>query len=235
MSQVSANTITPVEVVQLYNRFVAVLDNPIYLGKYNRLPMHLNTGYRWENHDFPRIPALLEFREWSEKYAHFATPIALVLNGRDDPEAQYIRADSIDYVDYDLQTNQYDLHTLNLPRKDYGFIMANQTLEHVYHPYLCVQNIFNHLRSGGYFYCNVPLLNIPHSVPFHYYTGYTAMGLLTLFRNMGFDILEYGQWGNFEYIQKLFAYHQWPDYRQLQRHGNEFRNAVAGWVLVKKP
>ena len=71
--------------------------------------------------------------------------------------------------------------------------MLNQTLEHLYDPILCLNNVFNHMRTGGILYANVPAVNIPHLTPFHYYTGYTATGLGAVVKSAGFEILKIGQ------------------------------------------
>lgn len=231
----SAKPVSTKEVVSLYERFIKRLDNPTYLNKHRQLPPGLNLGPRWDTWDFPRVIAAIELEEWAPRYNYFAVDRALVLSGREDPELRSIRAKNIDFVDYDLQTEANDLQTLDLPRKDYGFIMANQTLEHTYNPYMCVQNVWNHLASGGYFYLNMPVLNIPHFVPFQYSTGFAPIGLITMFYSLGFEILEVGQWGNFEYIHKLFSVHYWPSKQNMSSYVNEFRNAVSVWALVRKP
>jgi hypothetical protein len=231
----NANVVSTKEVVALYERFIKPLDNPVYLSKHRQLPPGLDLGPRWDTWDFPRVVATLELMDWAPRYNFFAVDRALVLSGREDPELRCLRAKHIDFVDYDLKTEANDLQTLDLPFKQYGFIMANQTLEHTYNPYACVQNIYNHLASGGFFYLNMPVLNIPHFVPFQYSTGFAPIGLLTLFHSLGFEILELGQWGNLEYIQKLFTVHYWPSAKNLASYVNEFRNAVSVWALVRKP
>jgi hypothetical protein len=55
------------------------------------------------------------------------------------------------------------------------------------------------------------------------------MGLAMMFKDAKFDILEIGQWGNYEYISRLFQTHSWPGYDMLQRGGmvtNERRNVA---------
>ena len=74
-------------------------------------------------------------------------------------------------------------------------------------------------------------------VPIHF-NGYTPMGLAMLFKVNGFDIIEIGQWGNFEYIQNLWGRHSWPGYNTLQSNGkvtNEEKNVCQCWILVRKP
>jgi hypothetical protein len=75
--------------------------------------------------------------------------------------------------------------------------------------------------------------------PIHYY-GIYPIGLATLFMSVGFDLLEIGQWGNYDYINYIFNNHTWPDYNQLKSLGNgvvknEERNVAQCWCLVQKP
>lgn len=56
-------------------------------------------------------------------------------------------------------------------------------------------------------------------------------------KGAGFEIVEIGQWGNFEYIQKIFSIHNWIGYDTLQHGGkvvNEERNVCQCWVLCRK-
>jgi hypothetical protein len=67
---------------------------------------------------------------------------------------------------------------------------------------------------------------------------FTPLGLAMLFRTAGFEVIEIGQWGNYEYIQKLFGSHTWPSFTELQHNGkvtNEERNVCQCWILARKP
>ncbi len=64
------------------------------------------------------------------------------------------------------------------------------------------------------------------------------MGLGMLFKSAGFEIVEIGQWGNYEYISQLFKTHYWPSYETLEKNGyvsNERNNVCQCWILAKKP
>ena len=92
------------------------------------------------------------------------------------------------------------------------------------------------MKDGGYLYINVPACNAPHSEPFHHFTGFTPMGLVAIADQAGFNILESGQWGNEEYLVKLWTRNPgWSDFTQLQNPGlNEINNPVITWVLLQK-
>jgi SAM-dependent methyltransferase len=220
------------EVKNIYQTFINKSDE--YFNKYQVLPLELNNkNWKWENKDFPRIMCILDFQEWVSK--HNITQFNNILvTDKSDPELEYITFKNVDYIPYNNGEN--DLHTLNLNKKDYDFILVNQTIEHLYNPFESMKNVFNHLKPGGYFFTSVPTINIPHLTPFHF-NGYTPIGLLTLMKSVGFEIIESGFWGNYDYIEFIFKHHNWPDYRQLMKNGfilNERKNTVQTWCLVKK-
>lgn len=189
----------------------------------------------FENYDYPRVPCILDFKEWVTKYK--IKPKKLLATCKGDYELNYLTYDSVKYIPYN--GNEYDLHTLNLENKDYDFFLFSQTLEHLYNPLLAVKNIYEHLAPGGYVFTSVPTINIPHMTPTHF-SGIYPMGLATLFMSVGFNLLETGQWGNHNYMKFIFKNHTWPDHNQLKivgqgRIDNEERNVAQCWCLVQKP
>ena len=119
----------------------------------------------------------------------------------------------------------------------FDFFLFSQTLEHLYNPPLAIYNLYKIIAPGGYVFTSVPTINIPHSTPIHF-GGYNPMGLATLFISAGFEIIEIGQWGNFDYIQHIFSFHSWPGFKEMERNGiviNEDRNVCHCWILAKKP
>jgi SAM-dependent methyltransferase len=222
------------EIHEIYNKHVKINYNNEYYNKYVPTPLHLNNKkWRWEGKDVPRIPALLEFKEYSEKY-NFNFEKVLSFNGDEDPEYEYINAKQIINYEYYADTVNHDLHTLNLKEHDFDFIMINQTIEHLYNPVLCIENIYKHLRSGGIFYANVPANNIPHGVE-HYYTGITPLGLALMTKSAGFEILEIGQWGNLDYLKHIFDKNNWGDYTYSNLpFYNDINCPLITWVLAKK-
>ena len=135
------------------------------------------------------------------------------------------------YPDYDLH-KEYP-HLAN----KFDFFIFNQTIEHLYNPFMALENIYKSIKPGGFVFTSVPTLNIPHSTPIHY-NGYNPMGLALLFKSVGFEIVEIGQWGNYDYISKLWRYHSWPSYENLvQENGhipNERDNVCQCWILARR-
>lgn len=230
--------VSPEKIEEIYNTYIKVNDTEEYKNRYVPLPLEKNNKeWKWEGKDFPRVIALLEFERIVEKY-NFQIEKFLTFNGEKDPELEYLdgRIKQIYNVNYESDKVNGDLHSLNLPYKDFDFAMTNQTFEHLYNPYQCFKNIYNHLKEQGYLYINVPACNVPHSEPYHYFTGYTPTGIAISAYQAGFEVLEIGQWGNLEYLIKLWSRSPgWSDYTQLLNPGlNEIHNPVITWGLFRK-
>lgn len=204
-----------------------------YFHKYENLPPCpvKAWNYSWSGKDFPRNWAILDFKEWIQNYGIKAESLAFTC---DDPELEFIEAKEKVRLEYP----PHDLHTIGDQFKEaFDFFLFNQTLEHLYNPYHAVEQIFKTLKPNGYVFTSVPTLNIPHMVPIHF-TGFTPMGLAVLFESAGFEVVEVGQWGNYDYISKLWATHTWPSYDELNRNNhvsNEERNVCQCWILARKP
>ena len=212
-----------------------------YISKYDVLDQKLinfldnifsHDNYKWDSRDYSRVRTILDFKEWVEKYKIVSKNLAYTYI--DDPEMKLLEFNNSTLIEYNSINLSGDLHDLNHYEK-YDFFLFNQTLEHLYNPFLSVSNIYNSLVDGGYVFTSVPTINIPHSMPIHF-NGFTPIGLAMLFKSCGFEVLEIGQWGNYEYLTKLFLNHQWPGYKDLSDNGikNEERNVVNCWILAKK-
>ena len=224
-------TITERDVHHMYETKVKLPDS--YFKKYEIVPPcpSARYNYSWNSKDFPRIWCILDFKEWMVKY-NLSRVGHLAYTSESDPELDFISGEKQTFLNYP----PYDLHTLN-HKEQYDFFLFNQTIEHLHNPFLAVQNIYNSLKPGGYVFTSVPTLNIPHITPIHF-NGYTPMGLAMLFKHSNFEVLDIGQWGNYDYIQKLFKTHGWPDHQELLTNGkitNEERNVCQCWILARKP
>ena len=228
------NLLSPDEIVELYQKHVVKPEE--YFRKandeYHKLPDSEKT--RWFPCDFPRLASLFDYKEWIEKYKlkHVGKLLSTCTG---DYELEHITYDTITLCDY-LLDKKYDLHTMNLEDKDYDMIIFNQTLEHLYNPFVSVKNLYNHLKPGGYLYTTVPTINIPHQVPFHF-CGITPTGLCTLSASVGFNVLECGYWGNLSYINHIFKHNGWPSTNDVMID-NMIENVEhcqsQTWVLLQK-
>jgi SAM-dependent methyltransferase len=218
---------------EIYNTKVKL--PPEYFKKYEVLPPCPVRGfnYSWHNKDYPRNLSILDFKEWVNKH-NINCIEHLALTYRTDPELEFLK-EVKSYTELPYPPN--DLHLLD-HKERYDFFMFNQTLEHLYNPFLAVKNIYNSLKPGGYVFTSVPTINIPHNTPIHY-NGFNPMGLAMLFIDADFEVLEIGQWGNYDYIQQLFKTHFWPGHEKLQNPSgrilNEERNVCQCWILARKP
>jgi SAM-dependent methyltransferase len=228
------------EIRDIYDRHIAVNYTGEYADKYVPLPLRYNNKkWKWEGKDFPRVIALLEFREYMLGCDR-TFDAALSINGDKDPEWEYLRHNKPSFnYNYMDNVEKHDLHNLELPQWGFDFVMANQTIEHLYDPILAIKNIYKHMKVGGVFYANVPVNSIPHDTPFHYYTGVTPVGLGAVVKLAGFDILKIGQWGNASYYAQSIK-HKWPDYKHMQqvadnRAGyNDFDCPAITWCFAIK-
>jgi hypothetical protein len=216
-----------------------VKKDEIYLKKYDILSnddkdfldnIFSHPNYRWDVRDYSRVRTIFDFKNWIEKYQIDTDKLAYTYE--DDPELKLINYKSKFLISYDVVNG--DLHKMN-NTNEFDIFLFNQTIEHLYNPFICIQNIYNSLKIGGYVFTSVPMINIPHSTPIHF-NGFNTIGLSMLFKTCGFEVLEVGQWGNYEYISKLFETHNWPGYSNLSENGikNEERNIVSCWILAKK-
>lgn len=203
-----------------------------YFVKYKKVPDPSVIGWKtYKNRDFARVYCVLDFMEWIEKY-NIKCGKNLGYTSKVDPELEKLTYEKSTYLPYP----EYDLHNLPDFENKFDMFLFNQTIEHLYNPFIAIESIYKNINNGGYVFTSVPTINIPHCTPYHY-NGYNPVGLAILFESAGFTIIEIGQWGNLEYINKMFSTHNWPDYFSLQKNGyvsNEEKNVCQCWILARK-
>lgn len=228
---------TEKDIIDTYNSYV--VKPPSYFNKANERYKSLSKEDKdlWFDKDFPRLASIFDFEDWVEKY-QLKKIDNLLSTCHTDPELKYIDSKNTFFCDYS-ENKKYDLHTLNLKFKEYDLIIFNQTLEHLYNPFIAMESLYNHLKVGGYLYTTVPTLNIPHMIPFHFW-GITPIGLCMLSKSVGFNILECGYWGNLEYINYIFSHSKWPTTADVMNRSKDISNDTSltcqsqTWVLLKK-
>ena len=223
------------EIIEIYNKYVKKDINYFNETITDNCPVK-KWNNSWKFKDAPRCKCVLDFINWINKY-NISNCDILGYTSEDDPEIEFITVKKKIlhlYSKNEIDENKLhnDLHTFE-PDNLYDFFIFNQTLEHLYNPLMCVKQIFKTIKPGGYVFTSVPTINIPHDTPFNFYNHY-PMGLAMLFLSAGFEILETGQWGNQNYIVKLFSTHSWSDIYQVGKH-NEEKNVAQCWILCKKP
>ena len=182
-------------------------------------------------HDAPRCWCIMDFIEWIKKYNLHKINVLNVTN-KNDPELQYVQANKINEFSYNYNEGGNDLHIFTNKEKC-DFFIFNQTIEHLYNPYICIKNIYDNLNENGYVFTSVPTIVIPHDTPIHF-ANWTPMGLAMLFKTNKFKILEVGQWGNKNYIHQAFGNkHDFPDILKCGSHNEEI-NVCGCWILAQK-
>ena len=219
------------EIRQIYDNKVKL--PPSYFNKYEIMPPCpvKRYGYNWSYYDFPRNICVLDFIEWTQKHKIHIEHLGYTNDI--DIELEFIEPLKKTILEYP----QYDLHKISKDFKnEFDFFLFNQTIEHLYNPFEAIKQIYEIVKPGGYVFTSVPTINIPHWTPIHF-NGFTPMGLAMLFKTAQFEVIEIGQWGNYEYIQQLWGNHGWPGYDVLNKGNrvtNEERNVCQCWILAKK-
>ena len=219
---------TEIELKDIYNKHV--VKNKAYFNKYTSVPPCPVKSWKngWKGKDAPRCFTILDFIEWTKKY-NLTTGDILGTTCKTDPEIEFIN-----YTQFiELNYPPYDLHKHHeIFNNTFDFFIFNQTIEHLYNPFLVIEHIFKYIKPGGFVFTSVPTINIPHSTPIHF-NGYNPMGLAMLFKCAGFEIMEIGQWGNEAYIAHIFKTHGWPDVHTVGCKNEEI-NVAQCWILAKK-
>jgi SAM-dependent methyltransferase len=234
------NLVSNEEIENIYNTFV--VKDESYFRRFETPFLYFSSSeeeksYPWKGNlhqmDVPRVMSLIDYKEWIKKYDIFKGQ-KLLYTCPSDPELDYLQYEKTTLIEYP----PHDLHTLDIPEKDHDLVIFNQTIEHLYSPFLAISRIKEHLKTGGFLYTTVPTINIPHMTPFHF-NGYTPVGLCVLMRVCGFKILECGHWGSKDYIDYIFSNNYWPGCDQLMRDGKVAVSCdsvcqAQTWVLAKK-
>lgn len=223
------------EIIETYNNYV--LKDIDYFTKVTREYSKLSDEEKIKLNENTccRACSIFDFKEWIKKY-NISSVENLLITCWDDIELNYISANNITISHYD-SNKENDLHRINLDFKNYDFIIFNQTLEHLYNPFIVMKNLYDHLKPGGYLYTTVPTINTPHVLPFHFW-GITPIGLCMLSKSVGFNILECGFWGNLEYVNTILNTGDWPKLEEVFNSCEKLDINSLGqsqtWVLVQK-
>lgn len=219
------------EIETIYIKYI--VKNKKYFERFNAIDQYLSANEleKYKRLDVPRIISIIDFKEWINKY-NITKINKLLYTCEQDLELPYIEYNKSTLLKYP----PHDLHNFELPEKNYDFVIFNQTLEHLYNPFLAVKNLYDHTNNNGFLYTTVPTINIPHMTPIHFW-GITPIGLCLLMLSVGFEILECGYWGNKKYIEYIFNKNDWPGYEQISTNFSLPHDPVSQaqtWILVKK-
>lgn len=219
------------KIYAIYNKYI--VKNNLYYQRFNKINKYLSDQelMKYENLDPPRVASIIDFKGWIEKFG-IKTGDKLLYTCEEDPELCYIDYKRKTYLPYP----PYDLHDFDLEEKNHDFVIFNQTIEHLYNPFIALKNLYNHTKIGGFLYTSVPIINIPHMTPIHFW-GVTPIGLCLLMMSVGFNVLDCGYWGSQKYIDYIFTNNNWPGYKDISINYNlGYNNTCQAqtWILVQK-
>jgi SAM-dependent methyltransferase len=222
------------DINQIHNIYYKYIIKPdSYYERFLNINKFLSDSeiHKYQQMDPPRVISIIDFKEWIKKH-NISNGEKLLYTCKSDIELNYIQYTNQEYIPYP----PHDLHTLDIPEKNHDFVLFNQTLEHLYNPFLAIQNLYNHTKKGGFLYTTVPTINIPHMTPVHFW-GITPIGLCILMMSVGFDIVECGHWGSKNYIDYIFTNNTWPGYSDISKNYNlrhDHTCQAQTWVLARK-
>mmetsp|Transcript_48680 Transcript_48680/g.121555 ORF Transcript_48680/g.121555 Transcript_48680/m.121555 type:complete len:301 (+) Transcript_48680:37-939(+) len=194
-------------------------------------------GFLRTNKDYARVPCVLDFAKWAKKHG-FDNGKRVLTTYATDPELLYLKPASTTVFSYKHFAGESgDLHFLNesvkLDNEPFDLILLGQTLEHLYSPKVALENCKTKLAPDGLLFVSVPVQNIPHDTPYDFWR-YTPMGLAAILFQSGFEIVEFGQWGNQNYENILFSQQTWPSYSKLSKPVENHReHSVNAWALAR--
>jgi SAM-dependent methyltransferase len=228
--------------VQKNHDYYAMRTNLTYWSQVLLLESHIDVSVR----DMARMFPILDFKDWVGKY-NLSHPKKLLSTHSTDTEVYFIKPEKKVLFTYRGQGSG-DLHTLgrldNPQLSAFDLVIISQTFEHLYDPYLCAINLFNQMTPGGYLYTSAPSQNVPHMTPIHF-QHFRPIGFALLFYRAGFEIMEFGQWGNVDYERIILKTGSWPNLKKFQTQTNRNNldsvsndaetNPCQMWILVRKP
>jgi hypothetical protein len=188
----------------LYKTQIEARINENYLQPYRAINREnvkrlLPTDITLENASrmsYDRFFIMKDFQFWIQKYNIKCKRFGSV-NGP-DPEDRYITCSgNKTYYNYKEKANgrddkTIDLYEINLEeKKKMDFWHVQQTFEHIYNGHLVLQRLYDNSVCGGHIFVSVPIYNIPHLLPLHFY-GYTSMGIVTMFYETGWEVIDLG-------------------------------------------
>lgn len=116
---------------------------------------------------------------------------------------KYVAYDMFDGPNIDVVGSVLDV---SLPDKSFDTIISTQVLEHVEKPWIMVKEIGRVIRPGG-----ICILSAPFIIPYHAdpndFFRYTKNGLISLFENEGFEVIECESYGKtFSVLSEFFHF-----------------------------
>ena len=218
MKNIYVRRFTDKQLGTLYETQIKRRINENYLQRYrgiNRgnvkrlLPTDITLENATKIGSYERYFIMKDFQLWIRKYNIMCKRFASI-NGP-DPEDHYIEcSESKTCYNYTEGANgtdnkNIDLYVMNLgDEKKIDFWNVQQTFEHIYNVHLVLQRLYDNTECGGHLFVSVPIYNIPHMLPLHFYS-YTPMGIVTAFYETGWEVIDLGKFSSLKFIP-FFSY-----------------------------
>ncbi|MCP4606853.1 MAG: class I SAM-dependent methyltransferase [Proteobacteria bacterium] len=94
---------------------------------------------------------------------------------------------------------------IDIPEPDSSFdtILCTEVFEHLPDPIKALREFHRLVRKGGNIIITAPFCSLSHLTPFHYFSGFNSHFFKKHFNDMGFEIIEMVNNGNFfEYLSQ---------------------------------
>jgi len=132
---------------------------------------------------YERFIIMRDFQYWIRKHNIICDRFASI-NGP-DPEDVYINCSTSKiYFTYKEGANgsdsqNADLYVLHIEDdKKIDFWNIQQRFEHIHNGHFVLQSLYDNTKCNGHIFVSVPIYNVPHMLPLHFYSYTLQWGLL---------------------------------------------------------
>lgn len=125
-----------------------------------------------------------------------------------------------------------DIFSLTLPNR-FDLVIADQFFEHLLWPYRATKNVYEMLRSEGYFLITMPFLIKVHKAPVDC-SKWSELGFKHLLSEGGFPIekIQTGSWSNKACVKG--SVEKWAQHGWFNSLNNEPDFPVSVWAIAQK-
>ena len=221
-------------------KFVHECD-PLYSG---RLSSSIN---------YSRVVALAHFERLVGKFQISPAKIAVVSGSEKEFELTFCPNADANFFNYE-SNDKWDLSNEWDISQRHDLVICNQVLEHVFNPFQAVKNLKALCETGGYIWITVPGVNMIHSDPHFYFSGFHPRFMAEMAKSLGLTICEIGFWSSSKYaahsvfsswrpeVKLRRGFRALSDLRaplQMFKDGRRYddgdgRHISEVWILLKK-
>lgn len=157
--------------------------------------------------------------------------------------ARYESTDFDDIFDKDSRdkhTFVCSLDNIPKPSNTYDVVVNAQVLEHVEYPQKVVSEMARVLKPGGKLFLTTPQVSQVHGAPYNYFF-YTHLGLASLFKNAGLEIVFIKPRGGMFWVlakifsimpRSLFYQHAFSGFKKGIGYKPTFKYKISSFLLI---